>query len=104
MRQICDEAPGRCDGYNPTRFRQMVDSCNGDFLPIAKRMLCSGEIQAGLMRLAKHDALDISMEAVVQQDPWCSDFSKSELDAATWRMSEAKRRVAAGEPADSAEW
>lgn len=104
MRQICDEAPKRCEGYNPTRFRQMVDGCGGDFLPIAKRMLCSGEIQAGLMRLAKHDALDISMEAVVQQDPWRGEFDKAELDAAAWRMSEATRRVEAGEPADNAEW
>jgi hypothetical protein len=61
MRQICDEAPDRCNGYNPTHLRQMVDGCNSYFLPIAKRMRCSGEIQAWLIRLAKHDDLDISI-------------------------------------------
>lgn len=49
MHQICDEVPDRCNGYNPTHFRQMFDGCNGYFLSNAKRMRCSGEIQAGLI-------------------------------------------------------
>ena len=100
MRQICDEAPGRCDGYHPTRFRQMIGSSEGNFLPVAQQILLSGSIQQGLMTLAKHGALDISMEAVVQQDPWRELFTKEQLGAAEWRLGEARRRLEMDEPAD----
>lgn len=100
MRQICEEAPNRCNGYCPTRFRAMVEECGGDFLFSAKKMLLSGVIHQGLLTLAKCDALDISMEAVVQQEPWRKDFSAEHLEAAAWRMKEAQRRASCGEPAD----
>ena len=104
MRQICDDAPVRCEGYQPSRFRQMIDGCNGDFVPIAKRMLRSGEIQRGLWTLAKHDALDISMEWVVLQEPWSHEFDSDDLAAAEWRLKEVRRRVDAREPPDSSDW
>ena len=71
----------------------MVDGCGGDFFPTAKRMLASGEIQKGLWMLAKHWALDISMEAVVLDPPWRENFTSDELRAAVWRLAEAKRRI-----------
>ena len=104
MRQICEDAATRCPGYHPTRFLQMVEGCGGDFVPTAKRMLVSGEIQKGLWTLAKHRALDISMEAIVLETPWRENFTADELGAAEWRLSEAKRRIEAGEGPDSSEW
>ena len=101
MRQLCDEAPKRCGGYNPTRFRAMVENCGGDFLPRAKEMLLSSVIHQGLWTLAKHGALDISMEAVVQQEPWRKDFKPDHLEAAAWRIKEVQRRIACGEGPDS---
>ncbi len=100
MRQLCDDAPKRCGGYSPTRFRGMVETCGGDFLPRAKEMLLSGVIHQGLWTLAKHGALDISMEAVVQQEPWRKDFKPDHLEAAAWRLKEAQRRIDAGEGPD----
>lgn len=104
MRRLCDEAKERCPGYDPRRFRNMVEGCNGDFLPKAKSMLLSGLIQRGLWTLAKHGAIDISMEFVVQQEPWCRDFTGEHLKAASWRIAEAQRRADAGEPPDNADW
>jgi hypothetical protein len=104
MRQLCEDAPERCGGYSPTRFRAMVENCGGDFLPRAKTMLLSGVIQRGLWTLAKHSASDISMEAVVLQEPWRAEFGPDHLEAAAWRLKEAQRRVEAGEPPDSDEW
>lgn len=104
MRQLCVDAPRRCEGYVPTRFRAMVEGCGGDFAPRAKTMLLSGVIQRGLWTLAKHSALDISMEAVVLQEPWRAEFGPDHLEAAAWRLKEAERRVEVGDPPDSDEW
>lgn len=104
MRQICDDAARRCPGYYPTRFRQMVESCGGDFHETASRMLESGLIQKGLWTLAKHDALDVSMEAIVLQEPWRREFSDADLKAAEWRLHEVRRRIDAGEPPDTSDW
>ena len=104
MRQICDEASERCPGYYPRRFLQMIENCEGDFLSRAKSMILSPNIQHGLWILAKHDALDISMEAVVLQKQWRDDFTTDELKAAAWRKDEAKRRIVEGVPADSSDW
>jgi len=104
MRQLCDQVSERCEGYNPTRFRAMVEGCGGDFLSRAKEMLLSGVIHKGLWTLAKHGELGISMEAVVQQEPWRKEFKPEHLEAAAWRMKEAQRRIDKGEPPDSNEW
>ncbi len=37
----------------------------------------------------------------VQQEPWCQDFDKNDLDASVWGLKEVQRRVEAGEPPDS---
>jgi len=104
MRQICKDASIRCPGYYPTRFLKMINSCGGDFLPTAKKMLVSGAIQKGLWTIAKHQALDISMEAVILEESWSAFFSPEEIQSAEWRLSEAKRRIEAGEGPDNSEW
>jgi len=103
MRRICDQAAERCPGYHPTRFRQMIEASKGDFLPKAKQMLRSGVIQRGLWTLARHNALDISMEAVVFETPWRQEFSAEDLQAAQWRLERARRMVEAGESPESEE-
>ena len=47
-------------------------------------------LSPGLQRLARENRIDLSMEALVQQEPWKQLFSEGEL-------SEAKRRIAAVE-------
>ena len=90
MRQICDEAPGRCKGYTPTGLRLMIDRCGGDFLRAAKGMLHGCGVPSGLERLARGGASDISMEAVVLEEPWCRLFDPDDLAAAAWRLSRAR--------------
>jgi hypothetical protein len=61
-------------------------------------MLCNSEIQCALMRLAKHYALDNSMESDVQQDACRDEFDASELGTAAWRLDEANRAPIPGNP------
>ncbi len=95
MRQVCDDAPRRCQGYNPSRFRQLIEDCGGDFEPVAKRLLI-GPIQSGLVRLAMAGALDTSMEAVIRDEGW-PGFSDHHRNLADWRLDEAKRMADSGE-------
>jgi hypothetical protein len=44
------------------------------------------------------------MEAVICESPWSGLFDPEDLQAANWRMDEAKRRVRAGESHDSEEY
>lgn len=41
------------------------------------------------------------MEPVVQQVAWRDEFEVSDLEAAAWRLSDAKQRINSGEPTDS---
>lgn len=104
MEQLCDEAPRRVPGYYPTRFRQMVERAKketGDFSRKAKELL-RGDINTGLVRLAKGNALAISMEAVILEDRW-SEFNEEDRRLARWRMGEAQRMADAGET-PAADW
>lgn len=91
MLELCEEAPRRCPGYYPTRFRQMVEGCGGDFVPVAKKMLRSGDGQSGLKRLADAGAADSSMEAVILQEPWRTLFNEEDLGLAQWRLDQVRR-------------
>lgn len=95
MRQVCEDAARRCPGDNPSRFRQLIDGCGGDFLPVAKRLLI-GPIQSGLVRLALVGALDISMEAAIAKEDW-PGLSGHDRVLAEWRLEEAQRMADAGE-------
>ena len=68
------------------RFRQMIDQHGA--LEAAKRLLSAQEIQTGLMRLWKMDALEKSMEALVVQQRFQSLFSDVEIAEARRRLAE----------------
>lgn len=97
MYELCDVVPRRVPDYYPSRFRQMLDRSEGDFVPKAKELL-RGDINKGLLRLAKGKALDISMEAVILEPRW-EEFDQEDRGLARWRMGEAERMLAAGEEA-----
>ncbi len=75
-------------GYHPTRFEQMLDTLGG--VNLAKKLVLSGDLQDGLKTLAKLGRLDLSMEAMMQEDKFRLLFTKSELEAATWRLAQMK--------------
>lgn len=75
-------------GYHPTRFEQMLGSLGG--VSLAKKLVLSGELQDGLKTLAKLGRLDLSMEAIMQEDNFKALFTKPELEAAAWRLAQVK--------------
>lgn len=77
---------GRATGYWPSRYLQKVRRVGG--LQAAKEWL-NPEINAtsGLVRLADEGRVDLSLEALVQQNPWSSLFTPDELQIAKERIA-----------------
>ena len=73
-------------GYNATRFLQMVDTDGG--VNAAKKLLAKQDIQSGLGWLWQNHRLDISMEALVLQEPFRGLFTDCELAEAQRRLNE----------------
>lgn len=58
---------------------------------LAKKLVLSGELQEGLKTLAKLERLDLSMEAIMQEEKFAHLFTNAELEAAGWRLSQARK-------------
>ena len=71
-------------GYRATRFLQEVNERGG--LATAKYLLQKPGLSDGLTALWQHGRLDVSMEALVLREPWCSLFSQEELATAKTRL------------------
>lgn len=85
MLQVYEQARSEC-GYTATRFLQMVATQGG--VVAAKRLLGGATYSEGLTRLWEEKRLDISMEAVVLQEPWRVLFTERELGIAENRLRE----------------
>ncbi|MBI4191528.1 MAG: hypothetical protein HY525_13445 [Betaproteobacteria bacterium] len=72
--------------YNAIRFLEMVTDHGG--LAAAKLLLASKHHPEGLTRLWEEGRLDISMEALLLKEPWCSLFSEEELRVARKRLDD----------------
>ena len=83
MRRIYDLALSECR-YRATRFLNLVSQVGG--LEAARQLLRSKTHPEGLTALWEHGRLDLSMEALVLQDPWHSLFSAEELKLAKRRL------------------
>ena len=84
MLRIYDEAAEL--GYRPTYFLRMVRERGG--LDAAKQLLKGNELSDGLVRLWELGRLDLSMEALVQADPWSTLFTFEELTQARQRLEQ----------------
>ena len=71
-------------GYRATRFWGMV--IDHGALEAAKRLLREPEEQSGLTRLWELRRLDLSVEALVLQEPWDTLFSDEERQKARDRL------------------
>ena len=71
-------------GYYPNYFHGMVVDRGG--LPAAKHLLVGQELSDGFIRLWEECRLDLSVEALVLQDPWSSLFTHEELTEAQRRL------------------
>ena len=61
MYDLCDLAPKQVKGYYLGDLRRALENAGTDFAPRAKEFLRNG-LQSGIERLAKGNALDISMK------------------------------------------
>lgn len=74
-------------GYYAYRFRQKVVQDGG--VAAAKQWLRpKGKVTKGFVRLMDHDRLDLSVEAVVLNEPWRTLFTDEELATAHGRLEE----------------
>ena len=71
-------------GYRAPYFLRMVQERGG--LGAAKHLLSGPEPQSGLVRLWELGRLDISMDALVLQEPWARLFSEDERRVASERL------------------
>jgi hypothetical protein len=83
MLEIYQRAATECS-YRPIRFLQMVTERGG--LVAAKDLLHAPRPAEGLTILWEHGRLDLSVEALVCEEPWRSLFTPGEI-------AEAKKRL-----------
>lgn len=83
MMGIYERAARECS-YRPTRFLRMVTERGG--LEAARELLKSTRPAEGLTTLWEHGRLDLSMEALVCQEPWRALFTDDEIDMARQRL------------------
>ncbi len=82
---VFQQAKEEC-GYVATRFLQLVSEQGG--LRAAKNLLHKERPSDGLFELWKRGRLDLSMEALVLQEPWFELFTEEELKEARRRLQE----------------
>ena len=84
MRRIYREATRF--GYYPRYFLRMVQEQGG--VAAAKQLLNTIEPSSGFTRLWCECRLDLSVEAVVVQEPWSALFTDKELSVARRRLAD----------------
>jgi hypothetical protein len=78
-------AANECD-YRPVRFLQMVTERGG--LATAQDLLRSSRPAEGLSTLWERKRLDLSVEALVCQEPWRTLFTEEEIKIARKRLTD----------------
>ena len=73
-------------GYHPRDFEGMLS--NSSAVLVTRRLVTSGNIQAGLNRLAEMGRLDLSVESIMLETVFESLFEKPLRDAAQWRLNQ----------------
>jgi hypothetical protein len=87
-------------GYLPAYLLQKMHQVGA--VKYSKQLVISGEMQSGIQRLARFNRLDLSLEYLVARVPaFASLFSKSERDAAEWRLAQAEAKSPAKKPSKS---
>ena len=84
MQSIYDRASSEI-GYHPTSFLAMLRQRGG--VATAEALLQPrGPVPEGFTRLALEQRLDLSVEHLVQQEPWCHLFAEETLSVARLRL------------------
>ncbi len=85
MIEIYQRAVSEC-AYRPTRFLQMVTERGG--VLAARDLLRASRPAEGLSILWEHGRLDLSVEALVCEEPWRVLFTREEIAEAKKRLNE----------------
>lgn len=75
-------------GYSPTRMYEMLKTRAA--VSIAKEFVASGKIHDGLTNAVAIGRPDLAMESIMLENSFKPLFTKGELDAATWRLQQAR--------------
>jgi hypothetical protein len=86
MLQISDDVTAACDGYRPTQFRRLVNEEGG--LGAARFVLTGTKPSSDFKELFRCNRLELSMEVLVTQEPWCQLFTQEELGQARKRLAD----------------
>lgn len=86
----CKRAIAECRtlGYNPSIWTRMVEEHGG--VVTARRLIKSGDMQAGLLRLLSLSRVDLTVEYAVLDERWHDLFTDEERDLARWRLEVAQ--------------
>ena len=80
--------------YKATIFLRMVTEHGG--VEAARRLLATPYLPDGFAELWQRGFLDLTMEALVVQQPWCTLFTEQELATARKRLADQTADGAAG--------
>lgn len=75
-------------GYNPLIWMRMVNEYGA--IVTARRLIMSGDMQAGLLRLLSLSRVDLTVEHAVLDERWHDLFTDEERDLARWRLEVAQ--------------
>lgn len=86
----CKHAIAECRtlGYNPSIWTRMVEEHGG--VVTARRLIKSGDMQAGLLRLVGLGRVDLTVEHAVLDERWHDLFTEEDRDLARWRLAVAQ--------------
>ena len=87
----CQNAMAECRkiGYNPSIWARMVNEHGA--VVTARKLITSGDMQAGLLRLISLGRIDLTIEHAVLDEHWRDLFTDEERDLARWRLEVAQR-------------
>jgi hypothetical protein len=71
-------------GYRPTALIKMIRTNHP--VEVAKRLVVSGIVQDGYIRLKEMNRMDLTIESMMLEPESQSLFNSSELAAAKWRI------------------
>jgi hypothetical protein len=86
----CERATAECRqlGYVPSAWIGMIERHGA--VEAAKRLLVSGDLQPGLLRLLRLGRSDLTIEHAVLQDRWLELFNDQDRELAQWRLAQAE--------------
>lgn len=87
----CKRAIAECRslGYVPSIWIRMVEEHGA--VETARRLVMSGDLQDGLLRLLRLGRVDLTVEHAVLEERWHDLFTDKIREAARWRLEIAQR-------------